>query len=320
MVKTQLTLDDLKDRIATRLSDSRLQPGGGGLGTLRVGYESLVTRTFRAHWTGFKIFYPQRTVVLKATLSDGRFWSEAYISATQPSWVLAFRRDIPAARGSWKPRPDDEVAPPQALEVDEKRKKAWLDSGVVAQEDLIRMEDYDDPLEAIDGFFNFTTLYMLKAVGADWSQLGYEIDASMGWAGAEASIATLPIDSAIDEGLKKSDIIWLTPDNDPRARPVPCWYVYTKDQRLFVLSGERQQVIPRAGEVREVKVVTRWKGRDARMAEFSAAVRPITARDPEFEEIAHLLLAKRQGVVGTTDENLDRWKRDCVILELTPRV
>ncbi|MGH2709303.1 MAG: hypothetical protein ACRDJF_03410, partial [Actinomycetota bacterium] len=90
---------------------------------------------------------------------------------------------------------------------------------------------------------------------------------------------------------------------------------------VYVLSGEPQQQIPGADQVRDAKVVTRWKGRDARLVEFDASVRPITASTDlaRFREIAQLLVSKRQSVTGSIDENLNRWMRECVILELTPR-
>jgi hypothetical protein len=161
---------------------------------------------------------------------------------------------------------------------------------------------------------------VVKTIGEQWQKFGYTADPSIGWDRGEQAAASIPIDAAIDEGLKKSDIIWITPDNSREGRAIPCWFVY-KDGKAYVLSGERQQIIPDATRVRDTKVVTRWKMRDARLTEFRAAARPITAASPEeFTEIATLLLNKRQSVTGTPQENLDRLMRACVILELTPRV
>lgn len=319
-MKTQVTFDQLKERISKRLSENRVSQGQGELGSVSIALARRATRTFRAHWTGFKIFYPNRTIILHAVLKDGRFWVEGYISPDQPSWILAFRDKPHPTRGSGGPRPDDQTAAPQSVEVNQENRQRWLERGVVTEEELIRMEDFDDPIDAVDGFFNYASLYVLKAVDASWSQLGYLADPSIEWDEQDFSTASLPIDEAIDQGLKKSDIIWLTPDTSP-GRPIPCWFVYTRDNRLFVLSGERQQIIPAAERVREVHVVTRWKGRDARLAEFDASVRPITARDPEeFKEVGELLINKRQSARGESDEILSRWMRECVILELIPMV
>lgn len=320
VARTVVTLEQVKERIARRLSDYKVPPGPGQIGGVSITLARAVTRTFKAHWTGFKISFARSTVVLHAPLSDGRFWAEGYVSTSQPSWVLAFRKEPPPARGSGGPRPDDEVASPEAVEISLAQRQKLIERGIVREEELIRMEDYDDPLEAVDAFFNFTALYILKAVGAAWSQLGYQADPSVGWDETARDTASLPIDAAIEEGLRRSDILWLTPDTVLDGKPIPCWYVFTKEGRLFVLSGEPQQIIPDAARVRGAHVVTRWKGRDARLAEFAASVRALTATDPEFNEVGHLLITKRQSVRGSAEETLERWRRQCVILELTPRV
>lgn len=313
-----LTLEDLRQRIARRLSEYHVPKGEGELGTLKFAIIEDVARTFRAHWTGFKLFYPKPTLVLRAELADGSFWSEGYVSKSRPSWVLAFRLKPAAARGTGGPRPDDKLALDQSVQASLGHRRRLIEEGIVADEELIRMEDFDDPLEAIDEFFNYTAWYVLKAVDAVWGQLGYVPDASIGWEEDEEKVASLPVEAAIQEALKKSDIIWVTPNTS--RDPIPCWFV-ERDGKIYVLSGERQQVIPEAGRVRGADVVARWKGRDAQLVDFSAAVRPITATSrEEFEEFANLLIAKRQSVTGSTEEILDRWMRECVILELTPRV
>jgi hypothetical protein len=123
---------------------------------------------------------------------------------------------------------------------------------------------------------------------------------------------------AIEEGLKRSDIIWITPDTSNRS--LPCWFVY-KNEKIYVLSAEIQQLVPDARRVREAKVALRWKGRDARLVDFEASVRVIGPESSaEFEEIGALLVAKRQSVHGTVEDIVARWMSDGVILELTPRL
>lgn len=319
MAKTLVAIDDIKDRIAERLSDYEIPQGAGSAGTVSIALARRATRTFRAHWTGFKIFYPERVVVLHATLAGGTHWSEGFISPNRPSWVLVFRDEPHPSRGSGGPRPDDQVATPQSIGIAVEQRKKLIEEGLASPEELIRMEDYDDPLEAVDAFFSYTSLYALKAIDKDWSDLGYVADPSIQWDEDLLSTASQPFDEAINESLKKSDILWLTPDTDP-TKTIPCWFLYTRDQELFVLSGEREQIIPDAKEVREAHVITRWKGRDARMSEFDAGVRAITGSDrSEFESIATQMIAKRQSVRGSNEETLSRWLRECVILELKPR-
>lgn len=311
------TLADIKARLATRLSEYGVAPGAGEVGVLTFAVQRAVTRTFRAHWTGFKLIFTGSVVVLRADVGGGRLWTEGYISTTQPSWVLAFRKEPPKVRGSGGPRPDDKLVSPESIEVALAHRRRLIEAGVIPDEELIRMEDLDDPLDAVDSFFNYTEWYVLRALEAEWDQMGYHPDPSIGWTPDDDAAASFPIDQAIEEGLKKSDIIWLTTRRD--RPPIPVWFVY-KDSKAFVLSGEQQQVIPDARALRDVHVTTRWKGRDARMAEFDANVRVIAPdQAAEFEQVAGLLMAKRQSMRGTADEILDRWRRDCVILELTPR-
>jgi|GEM_PF-1391712 len=317
-ISQKITFEDLKEQIARRISEYRLIQGDGAAGTLDISLRSSAARTFKAHWTGYRLVYPQPTLVLLAWLKDGSFWSEGYISTDQPSYVLALRKQPHAQRGTGAERPDDKFTSTQSLEVAAQQRADWIAAGLVPDEETIRYEDFDSPMEAIDQFFNYTQFYCLDSVKAVWSDFGYSVDPSLGWNPGEAARASVPIEAAIDEGLKRSDILWLTPDTSP-DQAVPCWFLYTKDKRLFVLSGEQEQIIPAAQNVRRAHVVTRRKGRDARMAEFDASVRHISGENPEeFEEVGGLLLAKRQSVTGSHEDNLKRWMREGVILELTP--
>lgn len=318
MAKTKvLAHDELKDRVARNLSEHGVSQGPGELGQVTIFRRKGVTRTFRAHWTGFKVFYPEEILILRADLKSEFLWTEAYVSTGRPSWVLAFRQQPHAARGSsGRPRPDDELSSPQQVEIALGHRRKLIDAGLIPPEELIRMEDLDDPLDAIDAFFNYTSFYVLKAMKAQWTQLGFSADASVGWTDDEATAASHPTDAAVQEAFKKSDIIWIHPNTS--NRPIPCWFVL-KDGKAYVLSGERQQIVPGAERVRNARVTARWKMRDASLAEFDAAVRVITARDPEFDEIGELMVGKRQSVTGSVEENVARWKQECVILELTPR-
>jgi hypothetical protein len=308
---------DLRLRVARRLAEYEVPKGPGAIGTLSIGLERGITRTFKAHWTGFKLVFPGPVLLLSATLRNGQYWSEGYISPTQPSWVLAFRRDPPKARGSGGPRPDDKLSLEYAIETSLAQRHQLIDAGQIPHEELIRMEDFDDPLEAVDEFFNYTAWYVLRAIDADWNQLGYVPEPRVGWGPDEDREASLPVAAAIEDGLKRSDIIWITPDTADHA--IPCWFVY-RDGKIYVLSAEPQQQIPRATQVRKAEVSVRWKGRDARLVDFEASVRVIGPdRRSEFEEIGQLLVGKRQSVQGSVDEIVERWMANGVILELTPR-
>src|SRR5260370_15690216 len=100
---------DVRLHVARNLAEYAVPKGPGELGTLSIALERNITRTFKAHWTGFKLLFPRPTILLSATLHNGKLWSEGYISPGQPSWVLAFRRDPPNARGSGRPPPDGKL-------------------------------------------------------------------------------------------------------------------------------------------------------------------------------------------------------------------
>ena len=323
MLKTnKVTMQELKAQIANRITDYSIPPGQGGAGTLEISLVNGAARTFRAHWTGFRITYSKPIILLKATLTDGSFWSEGYISPDQPSWVLAFRKEPHKSRGTGAERPDDKFAAQQSIETSKATRTSQMEAGLVADEEIIRYEDFDSPQEAIDEFFNYTAFYCLRSVNVEWPQMGYVVDSSIDWGNMDAeSGPEAPPAALVDEALRKSDILWISVDTDPLQKPIPCWFLYTRDKKLFVLSGEPEQRIPYAAQARKAHVVARWRGREAQMVEFDADVRPITAADKqEFEEVGHLLVAKRQSVRAGAADTIASWMRDGVILELTPKV
>lgn len=320
MLKTKkVTIQELKAQLANRIAEYGIPNGVGSAGTIEVSLARGITRTFRSHWTGFRLTYQKPTIVLKASLKDGSFWSEGYISPDQPSFVLVFRKQPHKSRGTGAERPDDKFSGAQALETSRATTAARVEAGLVADEEIIRYEDFDDPFEAVDEFFSYTSFYGLRSVDVEWSQFGYVTDEAVRWDDQSYDAKVSPDLAKVEEGLKRSDILWISVDTDPGGKPVPSWFLYGKDKRLFILSGEPEQRIPFAAQAKRAHVQTRWKGRDASMVEFDAKVRPITAADgDEFTSIAQLLVAKRQSVRGGAAATIETWMRDAVILELFP--
>ncbi|HLI57483.1 MAG TPA: hypothetical protein VKY26_10695, partial [Actinomycetota bacterium] len=190
---------DVRYRVAHRLADYQVPKGPGQIGTLSIGLEKTVLRQFKAHWTGFKLAFLKPTMVLTATLDNGEYWSEAYVSIHQPSWILAFRRDPHKARGSGGPRPDDKLSLEASVEISLAQRHALIAAGNLPHEELIRMEDVDDPLDAVDQFFNYTAWYVLRAIEASWDSLGYVPDTTIGWGVEEDRLAALPPGSFKEE-------------------------------------------------------------------------------------------------------------------------
>jgi hypothetical protein len=310
--------DEVRHRVAGRLADYQVHKGPGAIGTLYIGLERNIVRTFKAHWTGFKLTFPRATMFLTASLGSGEFWSEGYISIHQPSWVLAFRREPHRARGSGGPRPDDKLSPELAIETSLVQRQALIETGYLPHEELIRMEDFDDPLEAVDEFFNYTTWYVLRAIDASWHQFGYIPDATINWGPDDDATASAALTGGLDEGLSRSRMIWLTPDTS--GVTLPCSLFLYRPGKIYVVSSPEQR-IPDALSVREAQVAVRWKGRDHRLVDFHASARAIGGQDsPSFEEVAREILKARGPVEGPVEETVHRWLDEGVILELTPHL
>jgi hypothetical protein len=125
-----------------------------------------------------------------------------------------------------------------------------------------------------------------------------------------------------ENGLKKSDIIWIgTEAPNGRRHTAPAWFAY-KDGKIYVLSqkepGPQEQTIPGVPDAHQLIVVTRRKGRDTSLEEFYAAQRSLEGG--EWEAAAKLLVDKRKSRVGPPADSVNRWRDTCHIVELTPDV
>ena len=136
----------------------------------------------------------------------------------------------------------------------------------------------------------------------------------------QSAPASLP--KEFEEGLKKSDTIWIGTDAGGKPDTIPAWFVY-KGGKILVLSqkeaGPEEQTVPGIPGAEEVLVVTRRKARDTALDRFYANVR-VLEDGPEFEAAAKTLVDRRRSRVGPPDESLKRWRTSCVIGELTPVV
>jgi len=135
----------------------------------------------------------------------------------------------------------------------------------------------------------------------------------------QVAASKLPRDT--EDGLKKSDVIWVSASVGGRERSVPAWFAY-RNGRIYVLSqraeGPEEQTVPGVGQVKELHVTTRRKGRETSLESF--AVAPRVLEGAEWEEAAKMLVDRRRSRVGPPGESLARWRGTCDILELTPNV
>jgi hypothetical protein len=147
----------------------------------------------------------------------------------------------------------------------------------------------------------------------------------------QAIPAKLP--SAFEDGLKKSDVIWVglpaaqvarekkKKKMPARDQTVPAWFAY-KGGKIYVLSqrapGPEEQTVPGVPGAEELVVITRRKGTNTSLERFIASARDLEGA--EWEDAAGVLVDRRRSRVGPPEESLERWRGVCDIVELTPVV
>jgi hypothetical protein len=278
-------LDPILDEVARAARRHSLTPSSGapGKGILRVEIEHSVRRVVQVYWTPFEASVPGRSVGLHLEVAEPRVhWAECYLSPEFRSWVFCFAE-----------RADGEIQ-------------------------LSYHADYASPIQAIEGFFSLASWYVLTATDLKWSDVVLRLGEAIDWARhSRLQLPAAAADKAVQESLKKSTIFWMRWSDDGTERTMPVWYLFdVKANKIYVLSGERQQTIPGARTMRECDVILRWKGKNASVAELPAAVRALPP-GPEWDTVAEKIAEKRLNIPGLPEETAKRWRDECVILELT---
>lgn len=124
---------------------------------------------------------------------------------------------------------------------------------------------------------------------------------------------------AAETALKKGSILWLTiPQQDGTSLSRPAWYVQQGKKLFLIKGGEGEQELPNLEHCDVVRVTVKSKEVKATIGEMDADVRVVDDED-EFERIATLGMGTRLNLPDG-EAALDRWKRTCTMVELTPRV
>jgi hypothetical protein len=135
----------------------------------------------------------------------------------------------------------------------------------------------------------------------------------------QASPEKLP--KEIEDGLKRSDIVWIGVEYHGKDVAVPAWFVYRNGKIYTVSSKEpslEEQSLPGLPDARELIVITRRKYRDTALGRFHAATRILDG--PEWDEAAKLLADRRRDRHGPPEDTIKRWRGTVDIAELTPIV
>lgn len=251
-------------------------------GVLRVELEENIKRVIQVYWTAFEADVPGQSIGLHLEVAEPRVhWAECYLTPDYRNWFFCFHE-----------RPDGDIQ-------------------------LAYHQDYATPQEALRGFFNLASWYVLTPTDRTWDDIVLQVAPELGWGDRLEVLSGSSSAAPVQEALKKSTIIWMRWETGSEQHTMPVWFVNDKG-RIYVLSGERQQTIPGAAELRECDVILRWKGKNARIAEIPAAVKVIEP-GPEWDQAAEKIAEKRLNIPGLPEETARRWREECVILELLLR-
>lgn len=253
--------------------------------SLQIKREENVKRVVQVYWTPFQAEVPGSSVGLHLNIEKPtKHWVEGYFSPDGASWVFCFHT-----------RSDGDYQ-------------------------LAYYRQNNDYELAVQEFFDLASWYALVPCDLTWDDVKTGIGPEVGWTDAHTVAAGgggEELDKAITESLKKSTIVWLRwNDSSGTERTMPVWYIQ-QDNRLYVVSGERQQTVPNARELKRASVIVRWKGHgNAQVADLQADVR-VVPHGPDWDTIAEKLAEKRLNTPGAPEDLAARWRDEADILELT---
>jgi hypothetical protein len=280
-------LAPILDEVARAIGRHNVKSGeaAGGSAVLRITVENNVQRVVQVYWTGFQATIPGDSIALHLEVAEPRVhWAEAYLSPHSTNWVFCFHE-----------RPND------------------------GDIELTYYREYANYEGAIEGFFNLSGWYVLTATDKTWEDVSYSTSEEVGWSEEHLSRSGTSTSAAVQESLKKSTILWMRWRHEGQTYQMPVWFLFdNKTSKIYVLSGEREQTLPGAAQMREADVVLRWKGKNARVAELSANVRVIPPGE-EWDAVAEKVAEKRLNVPGLPEDLARRWRDTCDLLELTLR-
>ena len=124
----------------------------------------------------------------------------------------------------------------------------------------------------------------------------------------------------VDAALSKSTIAWLVvPQGDGTEVTKPIWYGYDEG-RVYVLTGNGEQEIPGlSGPSKHVRLIVRSKDVQSRVGDVPCVSQTLS-KDTSWERIARDILVGRRLNLRDGEKAVDRWKKDCEIVMLTPVV
>lgn len=124
------------------------------------------------------------------------------------------------------------------------------------------------------------------------------------------------LEALLDEGLKKSAVLWLQALPDGRAQPL--WHVYD-GTAVHLLTGGLEQPAPGGlADGGTARLVLRSKATRARVLVVDGAVSVVAPQSAEWEAVVPLLTAKRLNLPDG-ERAPQRWAAQCTVWRIELR-
>ena len=128
-------------------------------------------------------------------------------------------------------------------------------------------------------------------------------------------------EETFSKALQKGAVVWLhVPAGDAKGakeHSQAVWYVL-EGGKVYVFDGPTEQQVPGLTDAAEVQLTARSKDMRHKVSHVPATVRLVPADDPLFTRIGQAGLGRRLNLPDG-EGALDRWRRNCRLVELTPR-
>ncbi|MEW9553478.1 hypothetical protein [Nonomuraea sp. NPDC050783] len=118
--------------------------------------------------------------------------------------------------------------------------------------------------------------------------------------------------AAVEEGAKKSGVLWLALADGPRL----AWHVW-HEGAIYLVTGGEEQLLPGLDALDRVRVTLRSKDNGARLVEFDAAV-SVVGQGEAPDAVA--ALAKERLNARDAEHLAERWARESTVVRLTPEL
>jgi hypothetical protein len=121
----------------------------------------------------------------------------------------------------------------------------------------------------------------------------------------------------VDEAFRKAAVAWVGFGDGPAY----CVWCLPVEGKLYLVTGPGEQEIPGIAEavLRGSDAVVTLRGdHGGNIVTYSAAMAEIPPNSTEWERVAPQLAAKRLNASGPTEDLVDRWGAQCLLIGLIP--